>query len=210
MSQLDVNTISPRTGTEVGLGAGNTLAADAVKANTIAPRAGSEVGVLSGNTLATDALKSNTLAARTGTTVTVDPTHTLVATAVQSTSVAVPGALLANASQVNISKPVTVTTSVTHTPVVVVSSTGILLDFSTGNSQTLTLGANPTFTFTGINAMSPCLLYIDPNGSARTLTWPAGVKWTGTALTALTSGNHYLVTITYTGAVYLLTGTEFT
>lgn len=53
------------------------------------------------------------------------------------------------------------------------------LDWSLGNSQTITLAANTTFTFTSPGGPCGLTLRIVQGAGAYTVTWPASVKWAG-------------------------------
>lgn len=196
-----------------------------INVNAIAPRTGAQIDVLTGVTVAIDTVASNTVSARTGTVVSVNPAHSLeVATLTSATSslqiasgkslqgeaIYAINSMQANQSGVSLQKPVTVTTNVVHTPNVLTSAVSIPVDFSLSNVFTLTLADDPTFTFSNLTAGAINILYLNPNGAARTLTWPGGVKWAGTALTSLSSGSVYIVTVAYFNGTPLLTGTTYT
>jgi hypothetical protein len=73
------------------------------------------------------------------------------------------------------------------------SGAAATIDWTKGNKQTITLTANCTFTFTAPDAPSGSVgatlsirLIQDGTGS-RTVTWPAAVKWIGSAAPVLTT-----------------------
>lgn len=138
-----------------------------VAVNEIEPRSGSEVSVVPGNSIAADGVKADTFESRSG-----------------------------NGTAVN--------GAVVHPPIVLTTSTGILIDFSQSNVFKCTLAHDPTFTFTGLSDGGFYIIHLNPNGSPRTLTWPGGLMWVGAALTALVAGNRYIVTVSYVDTVPIL------
>lgn len=81
----------------------------------------------------------------------------------------------------------------------------ITVDWSTGNTQAVTLHGNRAFTFAHGQKGGKYLLIIkqDATGS-RTVTWPASVRWpgvTGPTLTTTAGKTDYL-TFFYNGATY--------
>lgn len=104
---------------------------------------------------------------------------------------------------------ISVVDTVLHPPIVLTSSTGVTINFALNNSFSLTLSHNPTFTFSNDVSGGTYLIYLNPNGSSRTLTWPGGLVWSGVPLTSLTSGNHYLVTMVVFGSTRLMTSTVY-
>ena len=69
------------------------------------------------------------------------------------------------------------------------SATGIVISFSNVENGTLTIILKCT---------------ASPSG----LTWPAGIKWSGSALAAGVSGHTYVITIIYDGSEYLARYTD--
>lgn len=68
----------------------------------------------------------------------------------------------------------------------------VSLDLANGNVFNVTLTGNVTFTFTGATSGKACSfsLYKRQNGTGgRTVTWPASVKWAGSAPTLTTTAN---------------------
>lgn len=84
------------------------------------------------------------------------------------------------------------------------SGTSDTIDWKLGNKQKSTFTGNCTFTFTA--PTKPCSLILEcvQDGTARTITWPSTVKWSGgTAPTFTgTSGRSDIVTFYYNGSVY--------
>jgi len=81
-----------------------------------------------------------------------------------------------------------------------------LADWTAGNIQQITLTANCTGTSTFVAPSGPAMLRLlvkqDATGS-RTISWPAGVKWSGGAPTLTTTANavdHF--DLTYDGTSY--------
>jgi len=81
-----------------------------------------------------------------------------------------------------------------------------LVDWTAGNIQQITLTANCTGTSTFVAPSGPAMLRLlvkqDATGS-RTISWPAGVKWSGGAPTLTTTANavdHF--DLTYDGTSY--------
>lgn len=66
------------------------------------------------------------------------------------------------------------------------------LNLANGNIFNVTLTGNTTFTFSGATAGKACSFSLyrtqDATGS-RTVTWPAGVRWSGSAPTLTTTAN---------------------
>lgn len=84
------------------------------------------------------------------------------------------------------------------------SGTSDTIDWKLGNKQKSTFTGNCTFTFTA--PTKPCSLILEcvQDGTARTITWPSTVKWSGgTAPTFTgTSGRSDIVTFYWNGTVY--------
>lgn len=84
------------------------------------------------------------------------------------------------------------------------SGTSDTIDWTLGNKQKSTLTGNCTFTFTAPGG--PCNLILEciNDGTVRTITWPASVKWsggTGPTFTG-TSGRSDIISFYYNGTVY--------
>lgn len=68
--------------------------------------------------------------------------------------------------------------AVVHPPVVLAASGTINIDFASGNTFKTTLTGDPTFTFTNLAEGGFYVIHLNPNGSARNLTWPvSGTKF---------------------------------
>ena len=73
--------------------------------------------------------------------------------------------------------------------------------WDSGNKQKYTISSNGTFTFTAPSGPCSLVLKITNSGAARTITWPATVKWPGgTKPTASTGVDLY--TFFYDGTNY--------
>lgn len=208
MSVIAVNEIQPKTGTVLAVTPGNTLEVDQIDTDVLAAKTSTGLVVspgvtLRGNDASFDAISGQSLSVDTF--LNADSIATVTASFESATVI---GSLNSSGSGTTFSAPATVNTVVTHGASTLVSGVNISIDFSTRNVFSLTLSHDPTFTFTN-GGLTPALLYIDPNGASRTLNWPSGVKWSGTALTSLTSGNLYVVTISRVGSTYVLASTEF-
>jgi hypothetical protein len=203
MSIIAVNEIEPRTGNSISVPSGNNFQVDRVEANTLATRTSTGLLVAPGVTLRANDISGGNLSLTGAINANnvVSPTATL-------NELVMPAILSANGTNISSSVPYVVGSTVTHTAMVLTSSNNITIDFSNRNLFILTLSHNPVFTFSNGNS-TPALIYIDPNGSNRTLTWPGGVKWSGSALTSLTAGNLYVITVARIGSTYVLASTEF-
>lgn len=84
------------------------------------------------------------------------------------------------------------------------SGTSDTVDWTLSNKQKSTFTGNCTFTFTAPGG--PCSLVLEciNDGTARTITWPASVKWSGAVAPTFTgtSGRSDIVTFYYNGTVY--------
>ncbi len=204
MSVIAVNEIEPRSGSEVSVVAGNSIAADTVRADTLSARTSTGILIEPGITFTGNDIVGQTLAVSgfiNG--------GSVVSPSVETDIFTVVGGATLTGGGSNFTAPMQVNTSVVHGTTTITSADNIALDLTASRSiLTLTLSHNPVFTFTG-GSPTPNLLYINPNGSSRTLSWPGGVKWSGTALTSLTSGNLYVVTISLVSGTYVLASTEF-
>lgn len=208
MSVLAVNEIEPNTGTVLAVVPGNSLEADQVNTDILGAKTSTGLVVspgvtLRGNDASFDAISGQSLSVDTF--LNADSIATVTASFELATVI---GSLNSSGSGTTFSAPATLNTVVTHGASTLTSGANVNIDFTTRNVFSLTLSHNPTFTFTG-GSLTPALLYLDPNGASRTLNWPGGVKWSGTALTTLTSGNLYVVTISRVGSTYILASTEF-
>lgn len=78
------------------------------------------------------------------------------------------------------------------------------IDWNEGNVQSVTLSANLTFTFTNPVTGAGYVLKITQDTTARTITWPATVKWAGGAAPTLTatSGAIDIVSLLWDGTNY--------
>lgn len=204
MSVIAVNEIEPLSGSEVGVAAGNSLAADTVRADILSARTSTGIIVAPGITFTGNDIVGQTLSVSgfiNG--------NSVVSASVETDTFTVVGSAAIVGGGSNFTAPMQINTSVVHGTTTVTSAANIALDLTASRSiLTLTLSHNPVFTITG-GSPTPNLLYINPNGSSRTLAWPGGVKWSGTALTSLTAGNLYVVTISLVDGTYVLASTEF-
>lgn len=75
------------------------------------------------------------------------------------------------------------------------SASSVALDFTAGRMKRLTAGHAITFTTSNRAAGRAFLLAITCDGTPRTVTWPGGWKWSGTAPSALAAGSTTLVLV---------------
>lgn len=104
---------------------------------------------------------------------------------------------------IKLSKNYGVTQATALTP----SGTGQDIDFNNGNYQLLNLGSasgNVVLTFSNPASGSAYRIYITQGATARTLTWPAAVKWPQGVAPILSTGNGDidLVELYYNGTNY--------
>ncbi|MBV6442769.1 MAG: hypothetical protein EPGJADBJ_04493 [Saprospiraceae bacterium] len=80
----------------------------------------------------------------------------------------------------------------------------IAVNWNNGNTQSVTLGGNRTFTFANPKSGAQYQIYIKQDGTgSRTVTWPT-IKWAGGSAPTLTTtaGKTDIITITYDGNDY--------
>jgi hypothetical protein len=85
------------------------------------------------------------------------------------------------------------------------SSTAATISFLVAQKQKITLTGNCTFTFTAPNGPGNFVLRLIQDGTGgRTVTWPAAVKWVGSAAPVLTAAAAAvdIVSIYYNGTNY--------
>lgn len=85
------------------------------------------------------------------------------------------------------------------------SGTSDTIDFSNGPAHKSTLTGNCTFTFSNPIAGQAYILKTVGDGTVRTITWPASVKWVGGTAPTMTgtSGKFDLINFYYDGTNYL-------
>lgn len=143
----------------------------------------------------------NELEARTGTEVSVIPGETFAADSLRTDSF----------QPRTSGNAVPVSGAVVHPPLILTSTGTINVNFALGNTFKTILSGDPTFTFSNLAEGGFYVIHLNPNGSARSLTWPGvGVLWSGAPLTSLVAGNRYMVTVSYFDSTVILTGVTAT
>ena len=74
------------------------------------------------------------------------------------------------------------------------------LDFDTNEEEILSVTANLTFTGSNYGAGKHKTIFLDDDGSARTLTFPSGWVFIGSKPTALTASKNSVLTLTCLGS----------
>ena len=86
------------------------------------------------------------------------------------------------------------------------SSSTIAVDWSSGNVQALTLGTDPTLTFSSGQAGGQYTLIVNQDGTGgRNITWPGSVKWPGgnSPVLSTAASSTDLINFTFDGSNYL-------